>query len=276
MNVYTVKRMDDHALNPVYMITILKTAERTHNHTFSNNYIFQRHVFAYMAIPNEHIAGKHILEVGCGEGYGMEMIGDPAASYLAVDKIRPAGVSFNRKVRFQSCHLPSLAGMKDEQFDTVICFQVIEHVKEDHQLIREMKRVLKPGGTLFLTTPNILSSLTRNPFHVREYLPVQMQQLINQHFITAEIYGVYGNDLVKEYLRLNKKHVERLLQYDLLNLQHNLPAFLLRGLYSVANNFNRLLIARKMPDITAGIHYHDFRMGRLESDCLDYFVQAIK
>ncbi|THU33585.1 class I SAM-dependent methyltransferase [Niastella caeni] len=258
------------------MIALLKTTERTNNLSYINNYVFQRHLFAYQAILKYHVAGKHVLELGCGEGYGMELLSPHADLYMAVDKKKPQGVSFNNKVLFKQCHLPFLYDIKDNAFDTVICFQVIEHIKNDHRLLDEIKRVLKPGGTLFLTTPNKLTSLTRNPFHIREYLPVQMQQLIASHFDAYTLNGIYGNDVVMKYYEENRRAIERITRFDVLNLQHRLPAFLLKGVYSVLNNYNRFSLARKAPDITAGINYDDFYRDELSENCLDYFVTASK
>lgn len=258
------------------MIAILKTAERADSHTYANNYIYQRHVFAYRSIPKESLQSKTVLEVGCGEGYGMEMLHDSTDLWLAIDKKKPAHIQFQGRKQFEHCVLPNLSGIPSDHFDTVICFQVIEHIYDDHGLLREMKRVLKPGGTLYLTTPNKKMSLTRNPFHVREYTPVSMQVLIAKHFHRASVEGIYGNDIVMQYYEANKKNVQRILRYDVFNLQHRLPAIFLRGVYSLMNNYNRLMIARKAPDITSGILYTDFQLEALDTDCLDYFVTARK
>ena len=86
--------------------------------------------------------------------------------------------------------------MGSNSFDTVICFQVIEHIRRDDTLLAEMKRILKPGGRLLLTTPNRLMSLTRNPFHVKEYTPVEMHTAIEPHFSRFTLRGIYGNEKV--------------------------------------------------------------------------------
>ena len=61
-------------------------------------------------------------------------------------------------------------------------FQVIEHIKDDEKFVQEIHRVLKPGGKLILTTPNILMSLSRNPWHIREYNPTEMNEILKHHF----------------------------------------------------------------------------------------------
>jgi 2-polyprenyl-3-methyl-5-hydroxy-6-metoxy-1,4-benzoquinol methylase len=220
--------------------------------------------------------GSRVLELGCGEGYGMELLSPHVEMYMAVDKKRPSRVAFNDKVLFKQGYLPLLTGIDDNTFDTIICFQVIEHIENDSLLLQEIKRVLKPGGSLFLTTPNQLTSLTRNPFHIREYLPAQMPALIASHFNMQTVQGIYGNHLVMQYYQENRKAVERLVRYDIFDLQHRLPAFLLKGIYSLLNNYNRFTIASKTPGITANINYDDFYLDELSEDCLDYFVTAIK
>jgi len=258
------------------MIGILKTAERAASHGFPDNYVYQRHVFAYKAVPASAIHNKMVLELGCGEGYGMKMLCSHASCWTAVDKKKPTQINFGGNLDFRRCLLPDLSLFNDESFDTIICFQVIEHIRNDHALMREMKRVLKTGGVIYLTTPNSRMSLTRNPFHVREYTPLQMAELAAAHFDLPDMRGIYGNQLVMDYYETNRKSIEKFLRYDLLNLQHHLPAFLLCGIYSLLNNCNRLLIAKQVPDITSSIHYTDFFLDAHAGNCLDFFLELKK
>lgn len=258
------------------MIALLKTAERTNNTSCINNYVYQRHVFAYKAVPLSHVTGKQVLELGCGEGFGVDILAPYAAHYLAVDKKKPAFEFRENNTAFRECLLPVLTGIADNAFDTVICFQVIEHIKKDHLLLEEIKRVLKPGGALLMTTPNRRMSLSRNPFHVREYLPHGMEALIRSHFTTYTIHGVFGNEAMMAYYEENKKSVAAIARYDILNLQYRLPAFLLKGPYTLLNNMNRLFLLQKIANITANLTHHDFFLDELKEDCLDYFVTAVK
>ena len=86
----------------------------------------------------------------------------------------------------------------------MITFQVIEHIKKDHLFIQEVKRILKPGGKLIIATPNILMSLTRNPWHVREYTPAQFDTLLSRYFRSVEKYGVFGNEKIMTYYEKTK------------------------------------------------------------------------
>ena len=68
----------------------------------------------------------------------------------------------------------------------------------DQFFLSEIERVLKPGGKLVMTTPNRLMSLTRSPWHIREYSPLQMRDLVSSIFANIELKGVFGNEKVRD------------------------------------------------------------------------------
>ena len=84
-------------------------------------------------------------------------------------------------------------------FDFVISFQVIEHIKNDKLFVKEIFRVLKDGGKFIVTTPNIEMTLTRNPWHIREYTITELENLLLQDFQSVKKSGVFGNDKIKKY-----------------------------------------------------------------------------
>jgi hypothetical protein len=138
----------------------------------------------------------------------------------------------------------------------------------------QIKRLLKPGGRLFLTTPNKLMSLTRNPFHVREYTPSTMKHVVSEVFDSFDIKGISGNNTVQQYYEANKAQVERITKFDCFNLQYRLPRWLLQMPYNLMNNVSRLLIYKKENDLTANITHTDFYIGAVNDRSLDFFVVA--
>ena len=177
---------------------ILQTAERVSASNLSDNYVFQRSLLAYLKAA-ELVHGR-VLEIGTGDGYGVDIIADKATEFTTLDKHPKESFTHIKKgnVRFICQKFPQKnnPAFPDGYFDFVITFQVIEHIKKDHLFIQEVKRILKPGGKLIIATPNILMSLTRNPWHVREYTPAQFDTLLSRYFRSVEKYGVFGNEKI--------------------------------------------------------------------------------
>lgn len=104
-------------------------------------------------IPNV----KRVLDVGCGYGDFINNLEDQGLDVDGVDISKHALKEARRKVSRElykvdvaSEDLP----YKDEMFDVVTIFDVIEHLVSSRHLFEEVKRVLRPGGMLFCTTPN--------------------------------------------------------------------------------------------------------------------------
>jgi SAM-dependent methyltransferase len=80
-----------------------------------------------------------------------------------------------------------------EAFDCVVSVEVLEHVEEDDAFVREVHRVLKPGGVFLMTTPNGDSVKNTNPDHKRHYRQQQLKSLLTKYFADAEVeYAIRG------------------------------------------------------------------------------------
>jgi ubiquinone/menaquinone biosynthesis C-methylase UbiE len=181
------------------------TTEITSSQIVSDNPVHQRLFFAY------HEAGKmisgNLLEIGCGVGRGLDVLVQSCEQYTGIDKNEELLNSLRQsypKLRFLYQHIPPLSGIADNTFDYIVTFQVIEHIEDDSLFIKEIYRVLKPGGKVIITTPNIKLSLTRNPWHIREYTAASLQTLIQKYFQSLDRKGVHGNKKVMEYYEKNK------------------------------------------------------------------------
>lgn len=124
-----------------------------------------------------------ILDVGCGTGQTLiflkslfpksELFGiDPTP--LAIKFAKKHGLKHVRKGRAEK--LP----YKDAAFDLVLMLDVIEHIKDDYQAVKEAKRVLRRGGKLIVTTPAlsfIWSNHDKNQGHYRRYTRHRLRDL---------------------------------------------------------------------------------------------------
>lgn len=253
------------------------TTEITSEQITSDNPIHQRLYKAYV-VAAEYLRGK-VLEVGCGEGRGIPLILEHTTDFTAVDKIEPAIDQLKKKfpvARFVSMNIPPLAGLPDNTYDVVVSFQVIEHIKDDALFLKEIARVLKPGGVVLITTPNRTMSLTRNPWHIREYIAPELTTLARRSFTEVEMKGITGNSRVMAYYEQNKKSVERLTRWDVFNLQYRLPAALLRIPYELLNRWNRNKLQSVDDELVKNIHHDDYLVTDNASDALDLLLIAKK
>ena len=251
----------------------ITTAERVSREA-SDNFVFQRSLLAYHAAA-QRISGD-VLEIGTGAGYGIEVVAPRARSFVTIDKLAPAPEPTQLpNVEFRQATVPPLPFANDS-FDFVISFQVIEHIKQDIELVREVKRVLRPGGKFIVTTPNAPMSLTRNPWHIREYTAVELRSLLGSEFSSVEALGVSGNARVMEYYEQNRRSVERITRFDILDLQHRLPRCLLQFPYDVLNRINRRRLLKSNTDLTTSIRMDDYRIGPVTDESFDLFFVAEK
>jgi SAM-dependent methyltransferase len=253
------------------------TTEITSESIPSDNPIHQRLLKAYV-LAEGHVHGD-VLEVGCGEGRGIDLILPKAKSYTALDKIEPIIASLRKKYplgKFISGNIPPFADLQDNSFDRVFSFQVIEHIDNDRLFLREIHRVLKPGGEAFLTTPNRPMSLSRNPWHVREYTAKELTALAKEFFQEVEMRGIGGNDKVMRYYDRNKKSVDRMMSWDILNLQHKLPAWMLRFPYEALNRWNRNKLKTASDELVASIHHEDYLVTDKAEEALDLYLRVRK
>jgi 2-polyprenyl-3-methyl-5-hydroxy-6-metoxy-1,4-benzoquinol methylase len=249
------------------------TTEITSDQITSDNPIHQRLFKAYI-IAKDYVQGD-VLEVGCGEGRGILLLTERAKSFTAVDKIKPVIEDLQKKHpagRFISMNIPPLSSLADNAYDFIVSFQVIEHIENDALFLKEIHRVLKPGGTALLTTPNRKMSLSRNPWHIREYLPQELKNLAEKFFSKVEMKGITGNEKVMNYYAQNKKSVERFTRWDVLKLQYRLPASLLRLPYEILNRWNRNKLQSTDNTLVMDIKHEDYIVVDDASNALDLLM----
>src|SRR5580700_2292563 len=114
----------------------------------------------------EPVEGKRVLEVACGRGGFSRLLAtkgaivcgadfSESAIQIAKDKLARIPALADR-VTYQQADAQKLP-FDDAAFDIVISCETIEHVPDHRAAVREMYRVCKPGGALYLTTPNYLN-----------------------------------------------------------------------------------------------------------------------
>ena len=256
---------------------ILQTAERSSHLDPSENVIFQRHLVAYKNAAK--IVSGTVLEIGSGEGYGVYELAPHSNHYIAVDKSKtkfPKEVKEKYNITFIQSEVPPLLNIEDNTIDFVVTFQVIEHIQKDEEFLKEIYRVLKPKGQVILSTPNKKMSLSRNPWHIREYDFFEMQELLTSVFDEVKLQGVFGNQKVMNYYEKNKTAIKKITRFDIFRLQYILPRWMLQIPYDILNRFNRHKLQDENEEIVNTIKCEDYIIKEFDENCLDHFCIATK
>ena len=249
------------------------TTEITSDRILSDNPLHHRLLSAYV-FSKKYISGN-VLELGCGEGRGIDIILKKCKSYTAIDKIKSVIDELSLKYKknnFSASNFPPLKRIQDNTFDTIISFQVIEHINNDELFVSEIKRILRPGGIALITTPNINMTLTRNPWHIREYTSKQLRDLCEKYFSSVEVYGISGNEKVIKYYNQNLDSVKRFKKLDVFNLEKHLPNFVYKIPYEILNRINRNNLRKNDEKLVSSITYKDYELVKDSPTNLDLFL----
>ncbi|MEI6793389.1 MAG: class I SAM-dependent methyltransferase [Actinomycetes bacterium] len=135
--------------------------------------------------------GKRVLDAGCGVGYGSALLArSGAAEVTGVDRsstaIAAASVGAPENANFILGDVTKLP-VDDASIDLVVCFEVVEHIAEQGQLLDELRRVMAPGALLIISSPNRDVYLAGNPHHVRELTPSELSELLEPRFAHFEM-----------------------------------------------------------------------------------------
>jgi 2-polyprenyl-3-methyl-5-hydroxy-6-metoxy-1,4-benzoquinol methylase len=173
------------------------TGERTLPDVPEENYWFRRHLVVYEWIA-ARVAGLDVIDMASGEGYGANILAGAARSVVGVDANPEAHEhSRLRYVRSNLSFARDLVETYHGEADAISFLQTIEHVEAPGDVLEHFKALLRPGGTAYISTPNVLTlapegaERSGNPWHVREYRAEEFAGMLAPHFDRVELYGLY-------------------------------------------------------------------------------------
>ncbi len=153
--------------------------------------------------------GDIVLDFGCGTGYGSSMLHDRARKIIGID-ISQTALKYAQKNYPGPKYMRILPGKRipfpDDYFDSIVAFEVVEHVIDVEKLLKELSRVLRKGGVIYISTPNtahltnfIKKKLLHKPYpikndechvyHIKEFTYDEFIQLIQKYFNITNIWG---------------------------------------------------------------------------------------
>jgi SAM-dependent methyltransferase len=241
------------------------TGERVSSPEGGFNPTFQRHVAAYRAAAQLLPSDGPVLDLGCGVGHSFHLLA-PRES-VGVDLDAGALTGQQRETHVADMRATGLAAGR---FASVLSVQSLEHVPDPQSVLREVVRVLAPGGTAMFVTPNRLTFARADeiidPYHYREFSAQELRALCVQQFPEVRMYGLAGSERYRALVAGEKARLDVLLARDPLRARRFVPRRARQVLYDVL--LNR---ARNTPDPrAASITENDFTLveGDL-SDVLD-------
>ncbi|MFF0270736.1 class I SAM-dependent methyltransferase [Kribbella sp. NPDC004536] len=184
--------------------TLPLTGERTAPGIWHENYWFARHDAAYRWITGNLAVGQggRVLDAGCGEGYGAELLRLAGASSVIGLDYEDTTLRHVRRVypqvnvaRGNLVQTP----FKDKAFTTITSLQTIEHLWEQPRFVAECARILAAQGVLVLSTPNRLTFPSGNLYHTRELTAAEFAELLEPHFEITQALGLHHGARLAEW-----------------------------------------------------------------------------
>ncbi|KAF0190759.1 MAG: putative glycosyltransferase [Gammaproteobacteria bacterium] len=184
----------------------------------SSYLIYLFHIATYrFCLP--FVRNKRVLDFGCGSGYGTHLLSadceqitgiDISADAIAYakDHYRKDNLDYLRVSNIEDESLP----FENDTFDTVISFQVMEHIRLVDKYLSEIRRVLRKDGKLVIATPDRTTRLFPgqkpwNVYHVTEYSPSSFGALVRDFFPGTDLYGMSGR---KDVLDIERRRTRAL------------------------------------------------------------------
>jgi SAM-dependent methyltransferase len=221
---------------------------------------WERHVAAYAAAA-ELLPEGTVLDVGCGVGHSYHLLAPRETVGVDLEAEALEGQE-RRTIVADMRELP----LPDRGFSSFLAVQSIEHVPDPERVLAEARRVLEPGGTAMLVTPNRLTfgrpDEIIDPYHDFEYDEHELRALCERYFETVEMHGLFGSERYLDLIAAERRRLDKLLRRDPLRLRRFLPRRARQRLYDA-----QLRRERRRPNPVAqkiGLADFELRGGPLD------------
>lgn len=225
------------------------------------------HAFRYESALNAIQASDKVLDIAAGNGWGTSVL----ASRLTTGEAVGGDISSKATEKCNELwsHIPRLKFLQmdgtklpfdDAYFDKIVSFETIEHTTQFERMLLEFSRVLKPGGTAFISTPNRPVNSpdgVKNPYHTQEFDYEELHDLLNRYFKSVKILGQRVNTKTSGL----KQMIRGILR--------------LRGITKIPYDF-RNKISTNLTGHNIYLEPHEFSMENdkeiMKTDCVTFFA----
>jgi 2-polyprenyl-3-methyl-5-hydroxy-6-metoxy-1,4-benzoquinol methylase len=162
--------------------------------------VFSRHKFTYEYIQ-QYTGNRTVIDVGCGTGYGSRILSENAREVIGID-LNNEAIAYCRE-NYKSENLSFVQSdvfslNEERKYDIAVTLQVIEHVDNVSEFCDKLKSIVKEGGGVFISTPNIpvdQKIRNKNSYHVNEMTYPEFKKILENKFKNVTISGIaYANE----------------------------------------------------------------------------------
>ena len=146
--------------------------------------MYQEHIARYL-FAAQVCTGKTVLDIGCGVGYGAQLLARSGAAAVTAFDLSDAAI-FHAREHYSHPRLRFLVASAEDfafatRFDVITCFELIEHVYHQHRAVERISAALADDGVLIVSTPRPVGN-RRSAFHTRELAFSEFSDLLANYF----------------------------------------------------------------------------------------------
>lgn len=148
--------------------------------------LYSEHIVRY-ELAKQVVAGKTVLDIACGSGYGAQVLLQGGAQKVIGIDIDPTIIIKARKqypderITFEVGEATNLS-LLEKSIDIITSFETIEHINDYETYLQELARVLTGEGVAIISTPNRDVFGQKNPFHVKEFTKEEFTAALKKYF----------------------------------------------------------------------------------------------
>ena len=237
-------------------------AERT-DPTHEGNHPFYCQYRAVYEYAKKFVTKQRVMDAGCGEGYGAELLAKNASQVVAIDSDRKTIQRARQRYRqsnlqFYIGDIGQLSAGFPHSFDVVCCFHTIEHLKEPTQFLQRIGKLLSNSGVLLISTPNREKTFIEWPYHEREYTVEGFRSLLSTCFADVTLYALHADRSMHQFRNIQAQTVRSIIKWDILQLHRRLPKGLRQIIFDIAGMALNKWLSKTHRDCMSHITLQDF------------------